>query len=425
MDTFKINYYLQKVKHEHEYCFILISVAWEGNRVRTTLNIPIEPRLWNKDKQRVKASATNPRKTNDILERIIIRLNEYYDTVKKEKKRTPNKVEVKRAITAILHDKQIKEPIPKPKPRKTFMEYFDVFIKETETGDRLSADGKRISLSTTKSYITTKHHLEDFIKATKNEPTFEEIDDKFFAALTKYLANKKQLSHNSVGRFVKILKTFMHDTFQKGLHTNLKFIKALRVFDEETTIVALTEDELLKIENVSGLSPANEKCRDMFLVQVYTGLRYSDLANLKQENINVKEKIITINTIKTQDNLKIPLTRKLQAILAKYSDKLPIIANQKYNNHLKEICRAAEINSLVQLVHNVGKDRIEETKAKYELISSHTARRTFITLSLKRGVMPEMVQQVSGHRSKSRKSFNRYIKLSSDESARAVGSVWE
>lgn len=420
MNTFKINYYLQTVKHDRVYSFILISVVWDGNRIRTTLNITIDPKLWNKDRQRMKSSAMNPHNTNDILDKLVFKLNEYHDTVKREKKRSPTPVEVKRAIKAILHDKQIKDP--KPKPQKTFMEYFDDFIRDSESGDRLS-NGNKVQISTIQSYVSVKHHLEDYIRATKAGLSFEEIDNFFFNGLTKFLTNKKKLSNNSQGKVIKTIKTFMHDAFQRGLHTNLKFIKALRVKDEETTMVALTEDELVKLENLKGLSPSNEKCRDMFLVQIYTGLRYSDLANLKPENVNSKEKIITLQTIKTQDRLTIPISSKLQVLLAKYPAKLPVIANQKYNNHLKEICRAAEINSPVQLVHNVGEKRIEETKPKYELISSHTARRSFITLSLKRGVMPEMVQKVSGHRSS--KSFMRYVKVDSRESVMAVGDAWE
>ena len=421
MDTFKINYYLQTVKHDHVYNFILISVVWEGNRVRTTLNIPVDPKLWNKDKQRVKSSATNPRKTNDILDRITVRLNEYFDEIKREKKRTPKIFEVKNAIKAILHDKQIKEPSPKPKTQKTLMQYFDEFIKDSEKGDRLSK-GNRIQLNTIKTYITTKHHLEAFVTATNNELTFEGMDEKFFSSFSKFLA-KKKLSNNSQGKAVKIIKTFLHDSFQKGLHSNLKFIKALMVHDKESTLIALTEEELLKIENVQELPPSQEKCRDMFLIQIYTGLRYSDLANLKTENINVKEKIISIHTIKTKEILKIPLSSKLQAILAKYPNKLPIIANQKYNSHLKEIANAAGIDSPVQLVHYIGDKRIEEAKLKWELVTSHTARRTFITLCLKRGVMPEMVAAISGHRSM--KSFQRYVRVTSEESLKAVGKVWE
>jgi integrase len=419
---FKINYYLQTVKHERVYKFILISVVWDGLRVRTTLNIEIDPKLWNKDKQRIKSSATNPRKINDILDKLNVKLNEYYDTIKREKKRPPTQAEVKRAIKAILKDKEIKEPIIKQKKQRTFMENFDEFIKDSESGDRLS-NGKKVQLNTIKTYITTKNHLEGYVSTTKNELTFEGMDNNFFASFTKYLSNKKKLSNNSQGKAIKVIKTFMHDAFQRGLHANLKFVKALIVKDEETTLVALNEDELASIENVKGLSPSNEKCRDMFLIQIYTGLRYSDLANLKKANFNYDENIITIHTIKTQDILTIPMSGKLKTILAKYPIKLPVIANQKYNSHLKEICREAGINTPVQLVHYINDKRIEEIKPKYDLISSHTARRTFITLSLKRGVIPEMLQHISGH--KSRKSFQRYVRVTSEESVKAVAGVWE
>jgi len=107
----------------------------------------------------------------------------------------------------------------------------------------------------------------------------------------------------------------------------------------------------------------------------------------------------------------------------KYPTKLLIIAKKIYNEHIKNICKIAEIETPIQTVHYVGNKRIEEKKLKWELVSSHTARRTFITLSLKRGVMPEMVAAISSHRS--RKSFQRYVKVTSEESVKAVGQVWE
>lgn len=99
------------------------------------------------------------------------------------------------------------------------------------------------------------------------------------------------------------------------------------------------------------------------------------------------------------------------------------MSNQKYNDYLKELCEEAGINREVQIVKKIGKRRIFEKYKKYELISSHTGRRSFITLSLKKGLLPEQVMKITGH--KKRSTFHKYVKITQDESVEAVGRAWD
>ena len=182
------------------------------------------------------------------------------------------------------------------------------------------------------------------------------------------------MSNNSQGRAIKILKTFLHYAYQQGYHDDLRFVKILKVFDEETSLIALTADELESIEKLKPPTPKLDKIKDLFLVQVYTGIRFSDLYNLKPENIDYNDNIITLKTLKTQDNLIIPMTNKLQTILKKYNEKLPKISSQKYNDFIKEIGKFAGIDTLIQQTKFIGNKREDVVKKKYELMSSHTAR---------------------------------------------------
>jgi integrase len=126
-----------------------------------------------------------------------------------------------------------------------------------------------------------------------------------------------------------------------------------------------------------------EKVRDVFCFQCYTGQRFSDIANLKREDI--KGNTWHLHTYKTRDIIKVPLTPGALDILKKYENQanpLPVISHQKTNDIIKEVCEKAKINSLETKVMYRGKERIEIKKPKHDLISTHTARRTFVTLSL-------------------------------------------
>ncbi len=92
------------------------------------------------------------------------------------------------------------------------------------------------------------------------------------------------------------------------------------------------------------------------------------------------------------------------AILNKYADLhlpgkavMPVISNQNMNDHLKEICKRAGIDEPIKLTHFEGQKRVDEVKPKYELISTHAARRTFICTALAKGIPPSVVMKWTGH----------------------------
>ena len=183
-------------------------------------------------------------------------------------------------------------------------------------------------------------------------------------------------------------------------------------------------EEIKKLEKIKLASKKLNQIRDMFLIQIYTCLRYSDLNNLKPENILMNEGIIKIYQLKTADPTKIPISEKLKKILKNYAGfKLPKYSNQKYNDYIKELCKLAGIDTKVEITKYYGKKRINETYEKWQLISSHTARRTNITISLKKGVLPEMVMQISGH--KNRTAFQKYVKIAQTEAVNAMRKVWD
>ena len=164
-----------------------------------------------------------------------------------------------------------------------------------------------------------------------------------------------------------------------------------------------------------------EKIRDVFLFQCFTGLRHSDVYNLKKAN--VKESYIEVTTIKTSENLIIELNQQSKKILEKYKDiegekALPVISNQKMNDYLKELAELAGINDLVTTTYYKGNVRFEETTPKYALLGTHAGRRTFVCNALALGIPPNIVMKWTGH--SDYKSMKPYIDIADEMKASAM-----
>jgi integrase len=292
-----------------------------------------------------------------------------------------------------------------------------LFIKERE-------ESPSYKLYTTKHYGTTLKHILDFQEYKKKILEYDDINQAFFEEFFAYLSKEKELTINSAGGIIKDLRTFMYYSLEHELTNNAGFIKGFKVSKKESQGIALNERDLHKIETVELEEDHLKRVRDLFLIQTYSGIRYSDLANLKPENFDLENGYITIYQIKTEDKIMIPIHTRLKRVLDKYPEKkIPVISNQKYNQHIKEVCRKAEINEPIQQVWYYGKKRVEEIKPKHDLISTHSARRSFITLSLQKGGLPEEIMAVSGHRD--RKSFDKYVKIAKREAIEKVKSLWE
>ena len=189
MAGFNIKYYLQKVK-KHPY--IYISVTWQSQRVRTPLHLIIEEKSWDSKKQKIKTSAFNSANINGMLNSMTEKLSNFYN----ERISTNFEPISRQEVTIVI--KSIINPPVKPKP-KLFLEYFEDFISDSSSGNRLTNDGKPIQISTIKTYKTAFNHLKEFSKQKKFDLTFENIGVEFFSAFVQY-CSEKELTNNTTGR---------------------------------------------------------------------------------------------------------------------------------------------------------------------------------------------------------------------------------
>jgi integrase len=191
---------------------------------------------------------------------------------------------------------------------------------------------------------------------------------------------------------------------------------------EEVENIYLDESELSDLYKLDLSENSKlERVRDLFIVGCYTGLRFSDLSKANQTNIitnNRGKKELHIKTIKTAEPVVIPLHNTVLEIIDKYEGTFPqAISNQKMNDYLKEdICgKVTSLKTKVEVSSTKGGLTVLEKKPKYELVTTHTARRSFATNCFRNNVPSIVIMGVTGH--KTEKSFLKYIKITSSEKA--------
>lgn len=285
--------------------------------------------------------------------------------------------------------------------------------------------------STLKSYKVVKRDLLDYQKEKKTKLTFERIDIDFYNSFVEYL-RKQNYATNTIGTRIKILKTFISEADDRGITVSEDYKKkSFKKPHEETHSVYLNQSELMQIyrmeEQPDFMKRLEKKCsretlpdyldriRDIFLIGCYTGLRFSDLSQLKKENFN-SDNTISVKTQKTNQNVVIPIHPIVKTILDKYDYQLPRIpSNQKFNDYIKDVAELAGINEKITSEITKGGFKVMETTEKFNLVTSHTARRSFATNAFLADVPSIAIMMITGHKTES--AFMKYIKMSAKDNA--------
>lgn len=302
----------------------------------------------------------------------------------------------------------------------TLMGFIETVIGDSTEGSRLTKNGKRFRPVTIKGYRTTLNHLLNYQKEKGLLLDFTNIDLKFYGELTQHF-HRHNYSMNTIGKHIKNLKVFMKEAYNRGITDNTIFQNEnFRVVEEETDQIYLNDNELqliyqLDLSDIIRL----DRTRNLFIVGCYTGLRFSDLKQLRPENFINSETQLKIKTQKTGEPVIIPLHWTIKEILKKYSGELPaIISNQKMNQYLKEIGNRAGLKQTVSISLTKGGMRLDRNYKKFELITVHTARRSFATNMFLAGVPTLSIMKITGH--KTEKAFLRYIRISQEDNAKKL-----
>lgn len=306
-----------------------------------------------------------------------------------------------------------------PEKPLTLLQYIDEFIaKSPERKHRET--GRLLSSNNIQQYMATRKHIKDFAKSMrKKDFEFAQINQKFYDAFVAYL-QILNFAQNTVGKHIRVLKLMLNEA-PKELKEVASYEK-FHVFNEEVDTIYLNEVELQQLKDANfGDAHHLDRVRDWFLLLAWTGSRFSDLKKIGKSDI--KRGFITFRQQKTNTRVTIPLHPVVQEVLAKYDYQMPEpISNQRFNEYIKDACKRTEINSLENVTTTIGGKLQTTTHPKYELVSSHTGRRSFATNMYKQGLPSLMIMSITGH--KTEKSFLKYIRVTQAEHAKMMAEAW-
>ena len=400
---------------------IRMRVNFASQRIEFTTGYRIDVAKWDGDKQRVKNGCTN--KLKQSASEINAALLGYYTELQEIFKRfevaeiMPSPAEVKEAFNN-RHGQNEKTKLASADMSNipsSFYKAFDDFV-------RVCGRQNDWTHSTFEKFAAVKNHLKNF----RSELSFDFFDEEGLTEYVQYLREVREMRNSTIGKQLSFLKWFLRWSFKQGMHSNNAYDTFKpKLKDMQKKIIFLTWEELNRLREfkIPPTKQALERVRDVFLFQCFTGLRYSDVFNLRRSDI--KGDHIEVTTVKTSDSLIIELNDHSKAILEKYKDvefendkALPVITNQKMNDYLKELAELAEINEPVRQTYYKGNERIDEVTPKYALLGTHAGRRTFICNALALGIPPQVVMKWTGH--SDYKAMKPYIDIADDIKANAM-----
>jgi integrase len=294
---------------------------------------------------------------------------------------------------------------------------------------RISKAGKPISASTIRIYGNVRDRLIEFQEKKKFRIDFDTIDLDFYYAFLEFMTIEKNYSTNTIGKYIRNLKTIMYEAYERKLTDNDAFKSNKFIADsEEVDAIYLGYDILdeifsLDLSNV----PKLENARDLFLVYCFTGLRYEDVTTLKYSQI--QGDTISLRMHKTQERVVVPFSHRITRFIRdKYKDittnSLPrIISNAKLNLYIKEVCSLIPSLELeIELSKTKGGKQIIFKEQKFRFVTVHTARRSFATNLMLDEIPVPSIMRVTGH--KTENAFWKYIKIEAKDSIKAITKLY-
>lgn len=404
------------IKDKDTSTLIVLVLRYNKKRLVWSTREKIKPRFWDQKKNRAKITVNNSQDShiNKTLNTISSKAIDIFREHDGNISISDFKKELDISFGRIRREETDGKYIP-------FMEFLDHYIEERQKR-------KNAKRGTWKNLQTAANHIKKFIKEKYPGKTidYNDIDWKFRFDFEDWLYKKpREHSNNYASKQIDILKHFLIEAHDEGFHTNQIYNKKKKwnIEKEKTTKVVLSFEELEQLNNLDlSKNKRLDRVRDLFLIGAYSGLRFSDFTRIKPENIITEDgfELLEIYTQKTDTRVTIPLLPELKQLLEKYGDQPPKISNQKLNDYIKEICKIAGFDQLEPIKKTKGGKRINETKEKHELITSHTARRSFATNFYKMGFPASELMKITGHATE--RQFLNYINITTRENAKSIAA---
>lgn len=388
---------------------VRLRVTWSRRRLDLFPGVSIPPAKWDRSACRMRPNCVNANGETAG------ELNARIEAALEEVRRIFTRAEIDNSVPEAEDvRKSFLDFIGRSRPSpSSFFDVYDRFV-------RTVGIEKEWTAATYQKFAALRRRLQ----AYESGLDLERLSESDLNGFVAYL-HRCGLRNTTAMKYVEFLRWFLRWAHAHGYTQNLlheTFRPRLKGGDGTLRpVVYLTWEELQTLLSWDfSARPALSAVRDVFCFCAFTGLRYSDVAKLRRDDIH--DGCVHVVTQKTLDPITIELNRYSSAILDKWEGvelpgghALPVISNQKMNDRLKEIGRICGFDTPVRMVYFIGSVRHEVEMKKYELLSTHCARRSFVVNALRLGVPAEVVMKWTGHASFS--SMRPYVQIV-DESKR-------
>ena len=351
--------------------------------------ISIDPKNWNKENRMPKAKAGV---AGFELKQITSQLNRY----------------VEELHTSINNIESEDKPVTREELKKRLNQRFKhVFVKKTTLLDHLDAFiEEKVSFGKYQNRTIDKYNaLKNKIIYFKKDAKLTDINKKFMIDFINFLRSKYNLTDITLNRNIGYLKTFLKWCRYSGIKLDETY-NQVTVSTRDADHVHLSKEQVRTLENLI-LNKTLNKYRELFLIGVYSGQRFSDYTVFKKSD--VVNGRIEKRAEKTDYKSYIPISKKLETLLNKWEWRLPKVSNQKFNQNIKKVCEIAGFTDEVTKTTYIGNKKIESIEPFYKRVGSHTARRTFITLAANANVPDHVIMAICGIRdSKTLKTYKKF-----------------
>lgn len=393
--------FILKEPNSKEDTLIYLFYNFNKQRLKYSFGQKINPKYWNFDKQRAKETKAFPEypEFNSMLNNIETCINNIYRRLINDGI-NPTPELLKENLNASLANKKTNANV------LNLFDFIDEWIKQSNKKP-----------ATILSHKQTFRILREYSEHIRKNISFDDINLDFYENFIRYL-KERGYSNNTIGGYLKNVKVFMNEALERKLTNNTEFLsKKFKKIVETTDKIYLNLTEIEKMYSIDLSSNKRlEKARDLFIIGCYTGLRFSDLNQISPDNFINNGTQLKVKTEKTGEFVVIPLHKTVKEIVQKYENSIPdVLSNQKMNEYIKEVAKLAELNERISISITKGGEKQSDVFEKWQLVTTHTARRSFATNMYLLDIPTISIMKITGHRTE--KAFLLYIKITQEENA--------
>jgi len=370
-----------------------------GEQVYISTGHRCKPKDWDKRRERVRATAPHATIVNDSLEEMEARLRKLLKELYANNALTPE------SLRAGWENELRPPPPPEPEVAPNLATVFEQW-KRAHKGLRTGR--------TFASYETALRHVSAALDRPRTELLTTEINLLALQRMVSYMLHDLSISTVAAWKSVRIVRTLLAWCEERSIPVDASYRDGTEKKLMPDTpkapsraAVTLTTAEYRQLRDFD-LSPYPhlERARDTWIFQANVGVRWGDMENLLPEHRVGNS--LDLTTLKNKKSVRVPLSFDALRIWDRYGGPPPIISAQRENDYVKDAARLAGLDRRVRLVAYRGVQREEKTVMLWEAISTHAAKRTFVTALVADGCSIDDVMRITGN---TRKTIETYIRL--------------